>query len=199
MPAARKPIVLLAVAAVLSGLLFGLAWLRRPSEAPRKAAMEDLLRRGDKMHYRAEENPFTGFMLERYASGQLKSRSFLLDGVLHGVSEGWYRNGVLQVREHFENGVSHGLRTRWSEKGQKISESPIVNGQVSGTYRRWHANGRLAEEIEMVQGQPHGISRGYYESGNLEVEARLEMGKVVERQRWKDGEAPASQPSFVSK
>ena len=121
MPAARKQIVLLAVAAVLSGLLFGLAWLRRPSEAPRKAAMEDLLRRGDKMHYRAEENPFTGFMLEQYASGQLKSRSFLLDGVLHGVSEGWYPNGVLQVREHFENGASVGSQEKRPVVGSRVA------------------------------------------------------------------------------
>src|SRR5689334_3873751 len=45
--------------------------------------------------------PFTGIVLEYYGGGQLKSRSCVSNGLLEGLSEGWYTNSVLQVTEHF--------------------------------------------------------------------------------------------------
>ena len=55
-----------------------------------------------------ETNAFTGWMTETYTNSTLKSRSAISNGLMHGVSEGWYTNGQIQVREHFVEGVSHG-------------------------------------------------------------------------------------------
>ena len=55
-----------------------------------------------------ETNGFTGFMLDRYASGQLRSRSAISNGLFHGLSQGWHTNGQIQVTEHFrEIGRAH--------------------------------------------------------------------------------------------
>lgn len=64
----------------------------------------------------------------------------------------------------------------------------IANGKLHGTFRRWHENGNLAEEIALTQGEPHGLSRAYYPSGNVKALARLEHGKLMRQQFWKDGE-----------
>ena len=142
-------------------------------------------------------NLFTGLLLDTYEDGTRKSLSMVSNGLLQGLSQGWYTNGQQQVEEHFIAGTSHGLRTKWHPNGQKFSEVPIVEGQLHGSFRRWDEQGALTEEIEMKAGQPDGLSRGYYPSGSLRAEARLEQGRVIKSQQWKDGEKarPAAQPS----
>jgi len=142
-----------------------------------------------RLHRLGDTNAFSGLMIERYPDGVLQSRTAVVEGLLHGLSEGWFTNGLLQVREQFTRGVSHGLRAKWYPSGKRLSEARIVDGRFEGTFRKWHENGPLAEQIEFNNGQPAGVSLAYFRSGFLKARARLEAGKVVEQQFWKDGEA----------
>ena len=175
---------------LLGSALAGLLWVglhaRKPSleEVPR----EQLTLREGRWCVAEHHTPFTGFLVERYESGQVKSRSLVRQGLLEGWSEGWYTNGQKQVTECFHAGVSHGLRTKWHANGRKLSEARIVEGRLEGTFRRWNEDGTLAEEIELKAGQPDGISRAYYPSGFLKAEARLRDGKLLEQKLWKEGE-----------
>lgn len=142
-------------------------------------------------------NPFTGLLLDTYEDGIRKSLSIVSNGLLEGLSQGWYTNGQQQVEEHFIAGTSHGLRTKWHHNGQKLSEIPIVEGQLHGTFRRWDEQGALTEEIEIKSGQPDGVSRSFYPSGSIKAEALLKQGRLIENRQWKDGEKapPAAQPA----
>ncbi len=136
------------------------------------------------------ETLFSGLMVERYPDRSLMSRSEILAGRMHGVSEGWFTNGALQVREHFEQGISHGLRIRWNEHGTKVAEARIVSGKIEGMFRRWHDNGVLAEELAMVHGEPEGVSRAWYPSGHLKAVVQMSGGAQVSRMDYADGEVP---------
>lgn len=131
--------------------------------------------------------PFTGVVTDHYSGGELKSHSVVSNGLLEGVSEGWYTNGQKQVTEHFVAGVSHGLRTKWYPNGVKQSEVTIINGELHGTFQRWHENGQLSEQVEMSHGQPAGLSLAYHPSGALKARVKLEGGKILEQQSWPDG------------
>lgn len=133
---------------------------------------------------------FQVVMVERYPDRSLMSRSEILAGRMHGVSEGWFTNGALQVREHFEQGISHGLRIRWNEHGTKVAEARIVSGKIEGMFRRWHDNGVLAEELAMVHGEPEGVSRAWYPSGHLKAVVQMSGGAQVSRMDYADGEVP---------
>lgn len=160
-----------------------------PAEPPApEVALTNLTLRNDRLYLPDQTNAFSGWMVEHYPDGVLKSRSAVRDGQLEGPSEGWYTNGVLQVREHFVQGVSHGSRTKWHANGNKASEANITQGQVVGIFRRWRDDGSLAEEISMDRDKPHGISRSYYPSGAIQTEARLDQGQLVDQKTWKDGE-----------
>jgi antitoxin component YwqK of YwqJK toxin-antitoxin module len=193
--------VVASLAAVALAIAAGAYWLwRAPTPAaPRQVPLSELVLRDGRLHWQDEAKPFTGVIFDRYLDGALKSRSTMVDGLLHGVSEGWHTNGVLQVREHFRHGVSHGLRTKWSPEGHKISEATIEDGKITGTFRRWHENGVLAEEVEMKDGQPHGRSRAFYPDGSLKAEARLESGRVLEQHFFRLGERPASALAQVNR
>src|SRR5262245_6497034 len=156
----------------------------KPIEVPRS----DLVLRDGLLYRKGESNTFTGGMIERYNSGSLKSRSSVMDGRLHGVSEGWHPNGQLQVLEHFQAGVSEGLRTKYYPSGRKQSEGRIVAGQFNGTYRRWHENGYLAEQVEFRDGRADGVSFSYFETGLLKARVTLRNGAVLDHLSWNNGE-----------
>ncbi len=131
---------------------------------------------------------FTGFVIERYADGALRSRSAVSNGLLHGLSQGWYTNGQLQVAEPFTAGVADGLRTKWYADGTTQSVATIAGGKLNGTFRRWHTNGVLSEQAEFVADHPDGVSTAWYPSGYLKARVFVKSGEAAEQRHWADGE-----------
>lgn len=176
-------------AAVVVGFLFvavlGLVvGLRRWGFPASMAAMETvgrdrLILRDGRWMKTDETNAFTGLMVEFYPDGTLLSRSAVSNGVLHGVSEGWWTNAVLAVRETFREGRSHGVRTKWDLGGRRISEADIREGRIDGFHREWHTNGQLAVEVAMAAGKPQGVSRKWNPEGALLGQWSLSNGVVV--------------------
>lgn len=155
---------------------------------PEERSRSELEVREGRFYLAGDARPFTGLITDLYDGGELKSRSTVSNGLLEGLSEGWYTNGQRQVEEYFAGGVSHGRRTKWYPSGSKLSEAMIVNGQLDGIFQRWHENGQMSERVEMSEGRPNGLSLAYHPSGSLKARVRLEEGKVLEQQSWADGE-----------
>jgi antitoxin component YwqK of YwqJK toxin-antitoxin module len=147
-----------------------------------------LERRDGKLFRYNSQTPFTGTMVDYYSNGALKSRSALVNGVLNGRSEGFFRNGSPEVVEFFQAGTSHGLRTVWHQNGQLLSKGELIQGKQHGIFRRWHENGKPETEAEFSDGKPHGLSRSWYASGFLKAEAIMVFGEVKERHSYSDGE-----------
>jgi antitoxin component YwqK of YwqJK toxin-antitoxin module len=189
---------LLVLALLVAGLGLTLYFLPRPPRSPSDAAgaptvssevsRTNLVLVNGRLRLSGASNEFSGLMLEHYAEGSLRSRSAVTNGLLHGLSQGWFTNGQMQISENFKEGVSHGLRTKWYADGAKQSEASIVAGKIHGSFRRWHPNGALAEQAEFVMDQPEGPSVAYFPSGYLKARVVMKDGKPVEQTFWKDGE-----------
>ncbi len=164
-------------------------WRNRPvaAELPSELAA-NLTRREGRLYAPGASAPFIGWMVEHYPDAVLKSKSLVSNGLLSGVSEGWFTNGVLQIREHFVEGTSEGPVLKWHASGAKLSEGTARRGQLEGTFRRWHENGQLAEELVLQAGQPDGLARSWFPSGSLKAEVTLKSGQVLTQKFWKDGE-----------
>jgi len=152
----------------------GLVLMRpaRPVPVQSVAVVPQVLRselqlREGRLYRVTETNAFTGWMLERYKSGTLRSRSAISNGMMQGLSEGWHTNGQPQIREHFQAGISHGQRIKYYPDGSKLSEVTVVEGKLEGTFRRWHPNGQLAERVELRAGTPDGDSKSYFPSRGM--------------------------------
>ena len=172
-------------AAIFSAIVF-----LQPIAPPalREVPASELALRDGHSYWKHEATPFSGAMLEQYPDGSRKSRSVLSNGVMHGVSEGWFSNGHLQIREHFHHGLSHGLREKWFASGAKMSEATIEAGKMEGVFKRWHEAGTMAEEVRMKNGNPDGLSTAYYSNGTLKARVTLKNGKVIEQEFWENGE-----------
>lgn len=181
-------------AGLILGLLLVVAfWFMRSRpalEQPGVPLSELVLVEGRLVRLGTVEEPFSGWMIEHYPDGSIKSRSQVVAGVLEGLSEGWHPNGQLQIREQFVGGIAEGIVTKWHPNGVMLSEGRAVEGRFEGTFRRWHENGVPAEEVTMLRGDPEGLSRAWFPSGHLKAEVRIESGAIVHQQFWKDGEHP---------
>jgi antitoxin component YwqK of YwqJK toxin-antitoxin module len=177
---------MIAMLGVISWIL-----LRRPPAARESTVV--VTPRASLLHYQGrwcqlpKTNTFSGAMVEYYPDGSLLSRSEVRDGVLQGLTEGWYSKGQLQIQEHYTANVADGLREKWYENGCKKSEAMIVNGKLEGTFRSWHDNGQLAEQIQMKQGHPDGEASAFYPSGFVKTQMLVSAGKVLSQQSWQDG------------
>ena len=193
-PKAKFALGVLALGLALAGVTV-LGLIRRssvpnetaPAALVREAARTNLVLREGQLWSR-EQEPFSGWMVEYFADGTARSRSAVANGLLHGLSRGYYTNAQLQVTEYFVAGVSEGVRTKWYPNGIRQSEAPIAGGKLQGTYRKWHENGVLAEEVEFAAGQPEGVAWSYYPSGCRKGRVVLEQGRAVAQQFWRDGE-----------
>lgn len=180
--------IVVAAGALVIVIVLGLALFRDPSRTTKPAAslilelpLSELQLRAGRLYSKSDTNAFTGWMFERYPDGTLKSRTPVLNGLLHGISQGWHTNGQLQVTETFREGVSQGVRTKRYPNGNKLSEASIVDGQLHGLFRRWHENGALAEEVNMNHGQPDGPAKSYSPDGSLIRQFTLRSGKIIEQ------------------
>lgn len=137
---------------------------------------------------RGSSSAFTGWLTDHATNGTVRLRTAVVDGRLHGVSEGWAANGTLELREFFHRGLPHGPRITWHANGQKRSEGRMIFGQQQGGYRQWAESGALAAEAGFKDGKPHGLSRAWHPSGCLKAEAMMSHGEVVTRHFYPDGE-----------
>ena len=165
--------------------------VERPAE-PRPTVREALLsetsRTNGVIHVTGESKPFTGNLVERYRDGKLKSQTGVSNGLLEGLSLGWFTNGIQQVEEPFRAGKSHGKRTNWRVDGTKLSEAEIVDGELHGMFRRWHENGQLSQQLPMKHGQPDGVSQAWHPSGKLKARVVLTNGVVASQEFFDDRE-----------
>ena len=144
----------------------------------------DTERRDGVLHLTGQTNPVTGKVIERYLDGTLKSATIFSNGLLHGVSEGFFTNAQIQVREYFTNNLSHGIRTKWYADGATQSVAEIIAGKLHGTFRRWHNNGQLAQEMNLSNGVAHGQSRAWHTNGQLQADVTLDQGNVLTQKFW---------------
>jgi len=194
-PPPIKPSVLFLPLALSLGMLLAL-WVTwhhsrplRPS-APSFVELNrtNLMRLQNHWCVLGQTNPFTGVMLEFYPGGARMSRSVISNGLLNGLSEGWFTNGQIQIQETYHDNLSDGLRTKWYPNGKKLSESAIVQGKLEGIFRHWHIDGSLAEEIPMHAGRQEGVGHAYYPSGYLAEEVEVRAGQVIHKATFKPGE-----------
>lgn len=196
-----RVVIATAVVASLAGAA-GWRYLRRPvaSAGPEwpVAQTPDLLLREGRLTRPDSGQAYTGWLVEKYGDGALRSKSFISNGVLEGISEGWHTNGIRQVREFFVAGKSEGTVTKWSADGLLVSVGTAHEGRLHGKFQRWHTNGVLAEEMELRDGVADGLARSWHASGHPRAEVRLEQGKVVSRRYWDDGQPVPSVAGSVS-
>jgi hypothetical protein len=91
------------------------------------------------------EIPFTGRIIDRFESGEIKMDSSYLEGQPHGMQVRYFDNGKPALEASFDNGKLSGIKSRWWQNGLIREEEYWSEGKYRGR-RLWDESGRLTKE-----------------------------------------------------
>jgi antitoxin component YwqK of YwqJK toxin-antitoxin module len=91
------------------------------------------------------ETPFTGRIIDRFESGEIKMDSSYMEGQPHGMQVRYYDNGQPALEASFDQGRLSGIKSRWWENGLIREEEYWSEGKYRGR-RLWDESGRLTKE-----------------------------------------------------
>ena len=84
---------------------------------------------GEELRYAPnQQTPYSGWVKEMYANGQIEGLLRYKDGNLHGLSTWWYQSGQKEWERNYKDGIRNGLAVRWYENGQKWMEISYKDG-----------------------------------------------------------------------
>lgn len=121
--------------------------------------------REGKLHYK--ENLFSGYLVDYYPSGALKSRSPYADGLLELISYGYYPLGETMHIRPYVKGEKHGIHKGYYPDGSKKFTYHFEDGLSIGNHREWYADGQLAKDMNYVNGQPFGSQKMWRSDGKI--------------------------------
>lgn len=181
---------LLTAAMLVIGLAVGAYfWLRPEAPVPGELPRAALVLTDGRLCLKDSGLPFTGTVFEQTGSGQRLSELTVREGILHGMSKGWYDSGAQEVEEQFVDGKSNGVRKRWHANGKLKNEATIVNGELHGPYTEWHDDGSMAARMNMVHGKGEGLCEAWHRGGAPKAKVILAAGEPVTKEYF---DAPAA-------
>ncbi len=112
--------------------------------------------------------PFSGYVVETYSNGQLKSKVGWLNGKRDGLSELWHPDGSKRERREYSENRKTGNHLGWYEDGTLKFDLNLKDGAYHGLCRQWYSNGQLATELNFVEGEEVGSQRSWNYQGELQ-------------------------------
>lgn len=114
---------------------------------------------------------------EHDADNRLVGRSWLREGVLHGMMERFWSNGVQQLCANYDNGLLDGLLLQFDEDGSPAQLAAYVQGRQHGLMRVF-TKGRCLSEQNFENGQAHGPAVMFNEAGHATARLRYQHGQL---------------------
>ena len=155
--------------------------------------IDTLQKRGETYYKVNSDKPFSGLIINKYDSGQKKSKGFLTNGKEDGIWTYWYKDHPVNYFRLYMDNIMDNLPyifyDSWENFGQKSKEVDFLNGKKDGLSTEWYENGNIEVQRTFNNGELDGLNTQWYENGQKKVEGTFKDGKKVGfPKRWnKDG------------
>lgn len=124
---------------------------------------------------------YSGFTVDYYANGQLKSKTGYFKGLRegksvkhypdgsllekrdyrdnkkHGNHLGWWPNGNSKFDYHFEKGLQEGLSKEWHNSGQPFRFFTYEKGKEVGSQKMWEDDGTIRANYVVKDNHRYGL------------------------------------------
>lgn len=135
-----------------------------------------------------------------YNNGRIKEKSNTVDGVLNGLSEGWFDNGNKWYSETYTDGKLNGTQTiyfynempksvdifrddhkngeekLYNFKGELTFTANYLDDKLEGIGRSYFADGKIKDEVMYKNDLANGTYKLYYKSGKLNQQGDFKDG-----------------------
>tara|TARA_Y100000996_G_C22323685_1_gene561469 strand:+ start:56 stop:667 length:612 start_codon:yes stop_codon:yes gene_type:complete len=147
-----------------------------------------LQKRGETYYKVNSDKPFSGLIINKYDSGQKKSKGFLTNGKEDGIWTYWYKDHPINYFRLYMDGIMDNLPyifyDSWENFGQKSKEVDFLNGKKDGLSTEWYENGQKDEEGIFKDDEKNGLWTSWYKNGQKMVEVKFKDGVEIEGTLW---------------
>ncbi|MFT3908851.1 MAG: tetratricopeptide repeat protein [Ferruginibacter sp.] len=136
-----------------------------------------------------------------HINGEVKEKTFMKNGLVDGLSEGWFDNGIKSYTEtyvqdklngiqtfYFYNGnlksvvpfkddLKNGEERFYNFKGVLTSTSNFVNDKLEGITKAYFPNGKIKNEFMYKNDKAEGLYKSYFKSGSLYITGEFKEGE----------------------
>ena len=113
-----------------------------------------------------------------YENGKPKEISGYKNGLVDGLSEGWFDNGNKWFSYTYANGKLNGLETYYYYNGKTKSSSELKDDRKNGTTKYFDIKGMLSSSAAYVNDNLEGMTFGYHSNGKLKSELKYAGNKA---------------------
>ncbi|OIQ30082.1 MAG: hypothetical protein BM564_04770 [Bacteroidetes bacterium MedPE-SWsnd-G2] len=104
-----------------------------------------------------------------YNNGNKRSKSTLLNNVLHGAYEFYYIDGKIRTKGSYANGSKNGKWLWYYPNGQVESEFLYENGNRNGLNKNFFENGQVEDEMYYNYGTRINTHISYHSNGAIDT------------------------------
>lgn len=124
-----------------------------------------------------QNKPFSGTLLEYYASGKVKTKASYYQGEKQGIAKGWYPDGQRWFEREYLYGRKHGKQQIWWQNGQLKLLAWVKNDAYEGNVKQWYADGKLYRDFNYKQGKEEGHQRMWKKDGRVKANYVVKNGR----------------------
>ena len=119
--------------------------------------IDTLQKRGETYYKINSEKPFSGLIINKYDSGQKKSKGFLTNGKEDGTWTYWYKDHPVNYfrlfMDNMMDDLPYVLYDSWEDFGQKSKEEDYLEGILDRLSTEWYENGQKKGEFTYKDGK----------------------------------------------
>lgn len=118
--------------------------------------------------------------IQRYKSGNIARRYYLVNGKKEGIMTDYYPDGRMRAERMFSNNLQDGRTILYYPEGQTQEVQYFVKGLREKSDSIWYQDGQLQFVSTFLHGKKHGYLRKWSPEGTLIFEAKYQQDSVVE-------------------
>lgn len=111
--------------------------------------------------------PFSGYLLKKYTNDSVFQRQGYLNGVLNGVTTGYYPSGQILYSRPYLDGEKHGEHIGYHQNGVREFQYYFVNGFSEGNHKKWYPDGSMLSDMNYRDGKEFGKQQVWRPDGKL--------------------------------
>lgn len=114
-----------------------------------------------------KNEPYSGYIITRFPTGEMKLKEGYLNGLKEGRSMCYYPSGNIKYNRIYHKGEKTGIHLGWYNTGQKEYEMTFIDGFSEGEHKAWHANGQLYKLQHYKDGREFGSQKVWRPDGKI--------------------------------
>ncbi len=115
--------------------------------------------------YYLSDKPFSGFIREKYETGNIKSIGSYYLGKQHGVTRTYFPAGTLRDERTYQDNVSYGRHFGFWENGHQKFDFLYYNDKREGLQKQWYESGEPYAFLNFKDDQEDGMQRAWRING----------------------------------